>query len=253
MTQAQSTELPRESAPFLGFLESKNEQPVQSQSQSKERNTAELQPQKLQPALRWQPGCAGGYNHPELLHVAQLSIPCTLSSSQGAPSTGNGFMGPSHFRERGFAGASLGYEIVLWFPRDRLYLQTPCNKHLQDHPAENKDKERTCSEEESQLCELIPDNREGIQPRTPQRSCPIPQCLEQQKVCGISRALGELQAVPGTPHSPETPIPQPSPSAPWSSWNKWLPQPKRIWEHQETFLQDLASAQAGSKPTRQKS
>lgn len=97
--------------------------PVQSHSQSRGRNIAELQcSQKLHPAPRQQPGCAGGYTHPELLHVAELSIPCTLSSSQRAPSTGNGFMGPSYFRERGFSGALLGYEIVLWFHiRARLH------------------------------------------------------------------------------------------------------------------------------------
>lgn len=56
--------------------------PVESRSQSRERDIAELQLQKLQPALREQPGCAGGYNHSQLLHPAQPSIPCTVSSSQ---------------------------------------------------------------------------------------------------------------------------------------------------------------------------
>lgn len=57
----------------------------------------------------------------------------------------------------------------------------------------------------------------GSSPGLPIGPVPLQQCLEQQKVCGISTAqgkpqvtLGEPQAAPGTPHSPGTPIPQPS-------------------------------------------
>lgn len=56
--------------------------PVQSHRQSRGRNIAELQPQPVQSAPGRQPGCAGGHKHPQLLHLAQPSAPCTLSSSQ---------------------------------------------------------------------------------------------------------------------------------------------------------------------------